>query len=162
MQISVEVYEPVFEEKALITKSGINYYIYNSIVSKEPIEWEGIGMYRAVRTEKEMNGFRRCHIVDGVAMAKFWNWRSKQDKIDDYEAAEYLNNLRYKQEHNKGLSFETISGGGPNAAVIHYHPTADNHAMITKDMIHLVDSGGQYLDGTTDVTRTFHFGNPSP
>ena len=54
-------------------------------------------MYRAVRTEKEMNGFRRCHIVDGVAMAKFWNWRSKLDSIDDYEAAEYLNNLRYKQ-----------------------------------------------------------------
>lgn len=61
-----------------------------------------------------------------------------------------------------GLSFATISGGGPNAAVIHYHPTDKNSSMITKEMIHLVDSGGQYLDGTTDVTRTFHFGNPTP
>ena len=60
-----------------------------------------------------------------------------------------------------GLSFETISGGGPNAAVIHYHPTAKNSSKITKQMIHLVDSGGQYLDGTTDCTRTFHFGDPS-
>lgn len=56
----------------------------------------------------------------------------------------------------------TISGGGANAAVIHYHPTETCSSMITKDMIHLVDSGGQYLDGTTDVTRTFHFGKPTP
>lgn len=72
-----------------------------------------------------------------------------------------MDNLRFKQEHNKGLSFVTISGGGPNAAVIHYHPTETNTSMIEKDMIHLVDSGGQYLDGTTDVTRTFHFGTPT-
>ena len=95
-------------------------------------------------------------------MAKFWTWRSKLNEIDDYEAAEYMNKMRSQQLHNKGPSFETISGGGPNAAVIHYHPTEDNHALITKDMIHLVDSGGQYLDGTTDVTRAFHFGNPTP
>lgn len=56
-------------------------------------------------------------------MAKFWSWRSKKDEIDEYEAALYINKLRYQQEHNKGLSFDTISGGGPNAAVIHYHPT---------------------------------------
>lgn len=55
----------------------------------------------------------------------------------------------------------TISGGGPNGAVIHYHPTKTNSSIVTKDMVHLVDSGGQYLDGTTDVTRAFHFGNPT-
>lgn len=54
-----------------------------------------------------------------------------------------------------------MCGGGPNAAVIHYHPTETNHSLITKEMIHLVDSGGQYLDGTTDVSRTSHFGNPT-
>ena len=94
-------------------------------------------------------------------MAKFWAWRSKLDEVDEYDAAEYLNKQRYQQQLNKGLSFETISGGGPNAAVIHYHPTETNHSLIKKEMIHLVDSGGQYLDGTTDVTRTFHFGNPT-
>lgn len=56
-------------------------------------------------------------------MAKFWAWRSKLDEVDEFEAATYLDNQRFKQEHNKGLSFVTISGGGPNAAVIHYHPT---------------------------------------
>ena len=109
-----------------------------------------------------MNGFRRCHLADAIAMAKFWAWRSKQEQIGEYEAATYLDNLRLQQKDNKGLSFVTISGGGPNAAVIHYHPTEKVSSIVTKDMIHLVDSGGQYLDGTTDVTRTFHFGEPTP
>lgn len=56
-------------------------------------------------------------------MAKFWSWRSKKDEIDELEAAHYLDNLRKQQQDNRGLSFVTISGGGPNAAVIHYHPT---------------------------------------
>lgn len=118
-------------------------------------------MYRAVRTEKQLNGFRRCHLADGIAMAKFWAWRSKLDDIDQFAAATYLDNLRKQQKDNRGLSFTTISGGGPNGAIIHYHPTENNSSLVTKQMIHLVDSGGQYLDGTTDVTRAFHFGTPN-
>ena len=95
-------------------------------------------------------------------MAKFWTWREKQEKVTEYDAAMYIDKLRLQQKDNKGLSFDTISGGGANAAVIHYKPGPETSAVITKDMIHLVDSGGQYLDGTTDVTRTFHFGNPTP
>jgi Xaa-Pro aminopeptidase len=72
-----------------------------------------------------------------------------------------MDSLRYSQLHNKGLSFDTISGGGPNGAIIHYRPTRTNSSKITKNMIHLLDSGGQYLDGTTDVTRAFHFGTPT-
>ena len=60
-----------------------------------------------------------------------------------------------------GTSFDTISAGGPNGAIVHYKPSASNSLMMTKNMIHLVDSGGQYLDGTTDVTRAFHFGQPT-
>lgn len=70
----------------------------------------------------------------------------------------HINNLRTLQEHNKGISFVTISCGGSNGAIIHYHPKKETAATITRDMVHLVDSGGQYLDGTTDVTRAFHFG----
>ena len=72
-----------------------------------------------------------------------------------------INNERFKQDLNKGLSFETISAGGGNAAIVHYRPSKSNDYQITEDMIHLVDSGGQYLDGTTDVTRAFHFGSPA-
>lgn len=95
-------------------------------------------------------------------MAKFWAWRSKLDSVGEYEAAKYLDNLRKQQKDNRGLSFVTISGGGPNGAIIHYHPSKKVSSTVTKDMVHLVDSGGQYLDGTTDVTRAFHFGNPTP
>lgn len=56
-------------------------------------------------------------------MAKFWAWRSKLDEVDEYDAALYMDKCRQEQELNRGPSFETISGGGPNAAVIHYHPT---------------------------------------
>ena len=69
-----------------------------------------------------MNGFRRCHVSDAVAQVKFWTWRSKQETVTEFDAAEYIDNLRLLQKHNKGLSFETISGGGSNAAVIHYKP----------------------------------------
>ena len=69
--------------------------------------------------------------------------------------------MRKQQKDNRGLSFDTISGGGPNGAIIHYKPGKNTSSIVTKDMIHLVDSGGQYLDGTTDVTRAFHFGNPT-
>jgi Xaa-Pro aminopeptidase len=143
----------------LYRKKTCNFYIYQSL--ENPIDWDSIGLYRAVRHPKEQEGFRQCHIRDGVAMASFWGWRSKKDSIGEFEAAEEIDNRRFKQRLNKGLSFDTISAGGPNAAIVHYHPKNDPDFIITKDMIHLLDSGGQYLDGTTDVTRTFHFGNPT-
>jgi Xaa-Pro aminopeptidase len=114
-----------------------------------------------VRVDKEIEGFRRCHRADGVAMAKFWAWRAKREEVDEYEAACYMDNLRHQQQDNRGTSFVTISSGGPNGAIIHYHPTEKATAVVKKDMIHLLDSGGQYLDGTTDVTRVFHFGTPT-
>jgi len=60
-----------------------------------------------------------------------------------------------------GTSFDTISAGGPNGAIIHYRPLPEKDNIVTDKMIHLLDGGGQYLDGTTDVTRAFHFGSPS-
>lgn len=64
-------------------------------------------------------------------------------------------------EHFKGLSFETISAVGAHAAMAHYSPTAETATRITRSNVYLVDSGGQYLDGTTDITRTVHFGQPT-
>ena len=82
--IKVEEYEPTFDENSLIQKSGLNLYVYDQIKDRNPIEWEGIGLFRAVRAQKEIDGFRRCHVVDGVAMVKFWAWRSKQDEVDEW------------------------------------------------------------------------------
>ena len=72
-----------------------------------------------------------------------------------------IDSLRGEEENNKGLSFNTISSGGPNGAIVHYHPHEENDFITDNNMVLLVDSGGQYLDGTTDVTRCFHFGEPT-
>ena len=61
-------------------------------------------------------------MVDGIAMAKFWAWREKQTEVSEYEAAEKIDSLRRMQEHNRGTSFDTISAGGPNGAIVHYKP----------------------------------------
>jgi Xaa-Pro aminopeptidase len=81
--------------------------------------------------------------------------------IDEVDGANCLFNFRQEEKDFKGLSFDTISGSGPNGAIIHYKPEKPSAAKITMDQMYLCDSGGQYLDGTTDVTRTLHFGNPS-
>ena len=64
--------------------SGLNSYVYSSIKDKEPITWDGIDLYRAVRTEKEIQGCKRCHVAVGVAMGQFWAWRSMQNEVDEY------------------------------------------------------------------------------
>ena len=83
------------------------------------------------------------------------------DDWDELRVARRLKKLRSEQDHNKGISFPTIAAYGKNGAIIHYQPNNLTNAKIGKDSLLLVDSGGQYLDGTTDVTRTFHFGKPT-
>jgi len=78
----------------------------------------------------------------------------------EVSASVEIRRVRSDYEHFMGVSFDTISAVGPNAAVIHYRPTTETNRKITKTEVYLLDSGGQYLDGTTDVTRTFHFGTP--
>lgn len=81
--------------------------------------------------------------------------------MNEWTSVEKLDEFRASEELNAGLSFENISSVGPNAAIIHYAPTQDSAAKITKDQVYLLDSGGQYLDGTIDTTRTMHFGTPT-
>ena len=76
-KIALLPYEAVYPKKLLCQNSQLNYSIYSKI--ETPIEWGGIGLYRAVRAPKEVDGFRRCHVSDAIAMAKFWTWRSKQE-----------------------------------------------------------------------------------
>ena len=118
--IEVTSGEPQLEAACLANKADVNYHIYRSI--SKPIEWEGIGLYRAVRTAKELDGFRRCHLADAVAMAKFWAWRSELEEVGEYQAAMEMDRLRSEQPLNQGTSFDTISGAGANGAVIHYRP----------------------------------------
>ncbi|KAK8004324.1 hypothetical protein PG989_004043 [Apiospora arundinis] len=126
-----------------------------------------IGDSKAVKNDAELEGMRACHVRDGAALIEYFAWLEqelivKKSVLDEVDAADKLEALRKKQEHYIGLSFDTISSTGANAAVIHYKPEKGACATIDPNAIYLCDSGAQYLDGTTDTTRTLHFGTPTP
>ncbi|KAJ2303275.1 hypothetical protein IWW55_003010, partial [Coemansia sp. RSA 2706] len=123
---------------------------------------------KALKNAVELQGMRQCHIRDGVAMANYFGWLEdqllNQDgnlRLSEVDAADKLEEFRRAQEHCVGLSFATISSVGANGAIIHYSPKRGSDALLDVTQMYLCDSGGQYLDGTTDVTRTYHFGQPT-
>jgi len=124
-----------------------------------------VATMKAIKNETEIEGFRNCHIRDGAALIRYFAWLEEQlnsgVELNESQAAAKLEEFRSELDLFRGLSFTTISSTGPNAAVIHYSPDPDDCAIVKKDQIYLCDSGGQYLDGTTDVTRTLHFGTPT-
>jgi len=125
-----------------------------------------VGDAKAVKNETELNGMRQCHIRDGAALIEYFAWLedqliNKTAVLDEVDAADKLEQIRGKHQDFVGLSFDTISSTGPNAAVIHYKPEKGSCGTIDPKAIYLCDSGAQYLDGTTDTTRTLHFGTPT-
>ena len=115
----------------------------------------------------------RAHVRDGAALVSYLAWLEENmengpvsaegtvEGMDEVSVADELERLRSKKEFYQGLSFETISSSGPNGAVIHYAPERGKCRLLNKAEMYLCDSGAQYMDGTTDVTRTVHFGTPS-
>lgn len=120
---------------------------------------------KAVKNETELKGMRECHIRDGASLIEYFAWLEKQLQdgvvLDEVDAADKLEEIRKGKKNFVGLSFNTISSTGPNAAVIHYHPQKPGAATVDINQIYLCDSGAQYYDGTTDTTRTLHFGEPT-
>ncbi|KAI9897437.1 hypothetical protein N3K66_007293 [Trichothecium roseum] len=125
-----------------------------------------IGDAKAIKNKAELKGMRDCHIRDGAALIKYFAWLedqlvAKKATLDEAQAADKLEEFRRAQDHYRELSFPTISSTGENAAVIHYKPEHGFCKTIDPDKIYLCDSGAQYTDGTTDTTRTLHFGKPA-
>ncbi|KAI9829624.1 MAG: hypothetical protein M1826_005514 [Phylliscum demangeonii] len=125
-----------------------------------------IGDAKAVKNEVEVKGMKACHVRDGAALIEYFAWLEdelvkKAAKLDEVQAADKLEQIRSTKQHFVGLSFDTISSTGANAAVIHYKPERGSCATIDPKAIYLCDSGAQYLDGTTDTTRTLHFSEPT-
>jgi Xaa-Pro aminopeptidase len=126
---------------------------------------------KAIKNATEQDGFRHAMICDGVAMVQFLHWLDEQvqtiptiptsspSPLTELSIASRLESLRAAQPLYKGLSFDTISAYGPNAAIVHYEPTPDSDTALRKEGLLLLDSGAQYLDGTTDITRTIALGN---
>ncbi len=120
-------------------------------------------MQKACKNRVELDGTRAAHRRDGAAVTRFLAWLAKSagsGKISEMEASEKLAGFRRQNENFRDLSFDTISGAGPNGAVVHYRANARTNRLITPGELYLVDSGGQYLDGTTDITRTVAIGTP--
>ncbi len=119
---------------------------------------------KAMKNATEAEGARTAHRRDGAAMARFLRWLESEAPsggLDEWSVAEELRAFREGTGELRDLSFETIPGAGPNAAIPHYHVDPKNPRKLDKDSIFLIDSGGQYQDGTTDITRTVIIGQPT-
>jgi Xaa-Pro aminopeptidase len=120
---------------------------------------------RAIKNSTEIAGTTAAHVRDGAALTRFLAWfdgEAPKGGLDELSAAERLRQFRAETNSLEDLSFDTISAAGPNAALPHYRVSEETNLPISLDSIYLVDSGGQYRDGTTDVTRTIAVGTPSP
>lgn len=118
-------------------------------------------LMKAMKNEYELKGIRKAHIRDGVAMVKWMIWLEKDLQThshNEVSIADKLEEFRSRQENFRGLSFNAISGFGANGAIVHYSPQRATAARIETNGVLLIDSGGQYLDGTTDITRTIGIG----
>jgi Xaa-Pro aminopeptidase len=117
---------------------------------------------KAVKNEVELAGLRACHVRDGAALCRFLCWLERElargAALDEVQAAERLEAFRAEGEHFRGISFPSISAWGPNGAIVHYRPLPGKCATIRPESLYLIDSGAQYFDGTTDVTRTVALG----
>ena len=118
---------------------------------------------KSIKNKTEIKNMANAHIEDGVAVTKFLYWikNSNINKLDEIKVEKKLEKFRRQRKNFLFPSFSTIAGSGPNGAIIHYRSNKKSNRKLNKDHLLLVDSGGQYKWGTTDVTRTICFNNPS-
>lgn len=149
-----------------IDSAKISFDIYNTIPSKSQIVdiLSPADLLKSMKNEVEAEGFRKAMIRDGVALIRFYMWLEEavpKGLVTEYNIGLKLKEFRTKQALCEGESFNTIAGYGANAAKNHYHPTENTCLNVIAEGFLLIDSGAQYLDGTTDITRTVSFGEVS-
>lgn len=170
-QITLRDYHAIYEytqnipaeKKVLLDKSIVNFRIFGSlkgevsvIQEKNPTEW-----MKAVKNLTELSNIRKAHVKDGIAFTNFMFWLKThigQEEMTEISASEYLEACRRRQELFVDISFDTISAYGANGAMMHYSATEESNARLEPRGFLLVDSGGHYLDGSTDITRTIALG----
>jgi Xaa-Pro aminopeptidase len=119
---------------------------------------------KACKNATEIDGTRAAHRRDGAALTRFLGWLTREAPrggLSEIAASDKLEGFRREGEHFRDLSFPTISGAGSNGAIVHYRATPETEKRLESGTLYLLDSGAQYLDGTTDVTRTIAIGEPS-
>lgn len=169
--VQIKGYEEVYEfiknidenEVVLIDTSKVNYAIYNNIPSNvQKIEERNPSiLFKSIKNEVELKNIRNSHIKDGVAFTKFMYWLKKnigKIEITEISATQKLEDFRREQEKFIEPSFSTIAAYKDHAAMMHYSATEESNYKLEPRDLFLVDSGGQYFDGTTDITRTIALG----
>ena len=168
--VAVKPYDSIYDyvktlagQAVMVEKSRVNYALcHNLDASCRVIDrMNPTALAKAVKNPVEMENIRRSHIKDGVAVTKYIYWLKKnigKIPMDEMSVADRLEEFRREQEGYLGPSFNTISAYGPNAAMCHYSATEESKAVLEPRGLYLVDSGGQYYEGTTDITRTIALG----
>ena len=147
--------DPIFTPHAIVYSKKIK----SSSFIKKPCPIE---LPKSIKNKTEIKGSIEAHKKDGTALCNFIHWLStSKQKITEISASEKIDNLRSKQSNFICKSFETISGFSSNGAIVHYKVSKTSNLEFKKNNLYLVDSGGQYLEGTTDVTRSIAIGKPS-
>ncbi|WP_456407408.1 aminopeptidase P family protein [Caldithrix abyssi] len=146
--------------------SSVNYWVAMLLQKRCELflEESPVTLFKAIKNETELAGMRACHIRDGVAMVRFLKWLEEnvpQGGVTEMSAAQRLEKFRAEQSLYQGPSFETISAYGEHGAIVHYACSPETDVELKPEGIYLIDSGGQYLDGTTDITRTLALGEPT-
>lgn len=153
--------------RVFVDKQKTNVALYRSLPAGCTII-EGISPachLKSIKNETEINGFRSAVVKDGVALVRFYNWLENQmaagEKVTEISLAEKLTAFRAEQPQYIMDSFETIAGYAAHGAIVHYSATPETDATLRPEGLLLIDSGAQYLDGTTDITRTTALGEPT-
>lgn len=149
-----------------VDQSSVNVFIVDALTNagaKVDLGVDPCALAKACKNPVELQGIRNAHVRDGVALARFFNWfaQTAPGQETEWTAAQKIDGLRAEGEHYRSLSFPTISGAGENGAIVHYKVEQATARSLGSDEMYLVDSGAQYLDGTTDVTRVLLTGTPS-
>jgi Xaa-Pro aminopeptidase len=119
---------------------------------------------KALKNPAEIAGQKAAQARDGAAIARFLHWideEAPKGEVDELIASDHLEGLRRQSPELRDLSFDSISGAGPNGAIVHYRSSEKTNRKLEKGTLYLIDSGGQYVDGTTDITRTVPIGEPT-
>ncbi len=146
-----------------LDSNSTNYALYLSVPEGMKIHdaLTPPALMKIIKNDTEIASTKHAHIKDGVAVTKLIKWvkdNVNKQQLTEISVADKLQEMRFEQEGCFDLSFETISGYGPNGAIIHYAPTPETNADIRPEGFLLLDSGAQFIDGTTDITRTISVG----
>ncbi|XP_022096569.1 xaa-Pro aminopeptidase 1-like isoform X2 [Acanthaster planci] len=177
LKVDIQEYDAIqqfladlYQEGSGTGKTWISPKSSNALVSCIPksqcvLQGTPVLTSKAVKNEVEIRGMKNAHIRDAVALCEYFQWLEKEvpkGHLTEISASDQLEQLRRQQEDYISLSFATISSIGAHGAIIHYQASPETDAPLSTQEIYLCDSGGQFKDGTTDVTRAMHLGTPTP